>query len=291
MEFSRLTLGCIGEIRRYFANNECRICDCTIGGTFMWRDFHHTEYAVEDEALYIKVAYPQIAFAPPRGAGAGREAYERIIGYCAEKGMPARLCSVSLTVLEDILDMFPGAKAATDRDCSDYIYLSESIATLAGRKLAGQRNHINRFVREHPDWTFERIDAGNLGDVRNFFERYAQEHIKDYPAYIEGNRKALEVLDNLDIYGQSGGVLRAGGRVVGASLGEVVGDTLFVHVEKADADCHGSYPMLMKQFAMMYASEGTAFINREEDDGVEGLRASKLSYHPIMLLDKYTVTL
>jgi hypothetical protein len=41
----------------------------------------------------------------------------------------------------------------------------------------------------------------------------------------------------------------------------------------------------------MFATEGIVHINREEDDGVEGLRISKMSYHPIELLDKYVVEL
>jgi hypothetical protein len=49
--------------------------------------------------------------------------------------------------------------------------------------------------------------------------------------------------------------------------------------------------MLVNQFAKMFAAEGVTHINREEDDGVEGLRTSKLSYHPIELLDKYVVEL
>ena len=146
-------------------------------------------------------------------------------------------------------------------------------------------------MREHSGWSFEAVDETNLPEVRSFFERYASEHVKDYPAYDEGNIKTLEVLDNMEKYGLLGGVLRVGGDVVGASLGEIVGDTLFVHIEKSLTEFSGSYPMLVNQFAKMYAADGVTFINREEDDGVEGLRVSKMSYHPVELLDKYVVEL
>jgi hypothetical protein len=291
LEFRKLTLDRIRTLRPYFMDNICRICDCTVGGTFMWRDYHRTEYAVEDGVLYLKVAHPEPAFAPPRGAGVGRSSYERIIGYCAAKQVQAQLCSVSETALNGILEMFPDSKARTNRAWSDYLYMSEDLANLAGRRYAGQRNHINRFIREHPDWSFERVTGGNIADVRAYIANYAQEHIKDSQAYQEGNKKTLEALDNLDLYGQLGGALFVAGKVVGASLGEALGDTLFVHAEKADTAYHGSYPMLMNQFAKCFATDGIAYINREEDDGVEGLRTSKLSYHPTELLNKYMVEL
>ena len=255
----------------------------------MWRDYHKTEYALEDGTLYLKVASPTPAFAPPRGEAGGRAAYGRIMRYCAESGIKTYICSVSEVTLRYILGMFPGAKAETDRAWSDYLYSSDEIISLAGRKFSGQRNHINRFMKEHPEWSFERITNDNIGAVRAFFENYAQEHIKSYPAYTEGNIKALETLDNWEAYGQSGGVLTVSGEIIGASIGEVVDDTLYVHAEKANADYHGSYPVLMNQFARMFATESVAYINREEDDGVEGLRTSKLSYHPKSILDKYII--
>lgn len=87
-----------------------------------------------------------------------------------------------------------------------------------------------------------------------------------------------------------GGVLQADGKIVGFSLGEVAGDTLFVHIEKADRTFRGAYRMLVNQFAARFAGEGVSYINREDDMGDPGLRTSKLSYHPITLLKKYCIT-
>ena len=98
------------------------------------------------------------------------------------------------------------------------------------------------------------------------------------------------MLDNYSIYDMLGGMLLVDGNIVGFSLGEIVGDTLFTHIEKADRDYQGCYQMLVAQFAQQFAHEGVHFINREDDTGDAGLRTSKLSYHPVALLEKYTVT-
>jgi hypothetical protein len=294
LEFQALKLENIGTLRPFFADNPRRLCDCTVGGTFMWRDMFETEFAVEGGALYLKVKYltGETAFAPPLGDGAdSRAAYERILAYCRERELAPRLCSVSEGKLASILALYPSAAAVTDRAWSDYLYSAEDIRALAGRKYSGQRNHINKFLKAYPDWTFEPVGEANRNAARGFILAYSREHIKDYPAYDEGNRKTLEVIDNLPIYGQIGGVLRAEGVIVGAAFGEEAGDTLFIHAEKALTEYTGAYQMVVNQFAKRFAHDGIAYINREEDDGVEGLRVSKLSYHPAALLDKYVVEL
>jgi len=291
LEFNRLMIGHIKPLRPFFEANKCRICDCTVGGTFIWRDYHKTEFAIADDVLFLKVAHPIPAFAPPRGRSVTRGAYERIIEYCAGSGKPARLCAVSGAVLETILKLYPNAKAWTDRDWSDYLYLSDDLVKLEGRRYSGQRNHINRFTREHQAWSFDCITPENMSGARAYIEKFAREFDKDRAVYMEGNRKSLEILDNLELYRQIGGVLSVAGEVIGVSIGEIMDDTLYIHAEKADTGYHGSYPMLMHQFARKFATAGITYINREEDDGVEGLRTSKTSYHPVEMLDKYIVEL
>lgn len=105
----------------------------------------------------------------------------------------------------------------------------------------------------------------------------------------EENKKVIEVLDNYNIYDMVGGYLIADGRIVGFSINEIVDDTLYTHIEKADRHHKGAYQMLVNQAAITFATGKVSFINREEDMGNSGLRKSKKSYHPIELLRKYTI--
>ena len=100
----------------------------------------------------------------------------------------------------------------------------------------------------------------------------------------------IEQFDNWEAYSQLGGMLISEGRVVGISVGEIVGDTLIIHTEKADTSFDGAYPMLVNCFAREFAADDKClYINREEDCGIEGLRISKRSYHPIEIIKKYAV--
>ena len=294
LEFKPLTLDQFDVLRPYFDKNLCRLCDCTIGGTFIWRDFFNTHYAIEDGVLYLRVDYfgGFSAFTPPVGDdGMAREHIDRLVRHCEETGAVPKLCAVSVSKFKTLLDYFPNSQYYSDRAWDDYLYFAEDLKTLAGRKFSGQRNHINKFLAQNSDWTFEVITQENLPETRDFFSDFAETHVRDSKMYVESNIKTLEVLDNYDKYGQFGGVLRAGGRIVGGAVGETVGDTMFVHIEKALAECHGAYQMTVNQFSKMFSSEGTLYINREEDDGIEGLRTSKLSYHPTALLSKFVVEL
>jgi len=291
LDFQPLQLEDLPKLRRFFGYSGSRICDTTPGTVFIWRDMYQTEWAIYDGSLYFKVFYPDLGntFTLPLGGGRP-EHYRQIADYCCRRNMPISFYPVPKDELERLQQFFPNSAAIAARDSFDYLYRAEDLKYFRGKKLSGQRNHVNKFLKTYGNWTFRPIGAGDIPAVKAFLDRYASRWDKSAASFHEDIAKTHEVLDNFSLYDLLGGMLLVEGEIAGFSLGEVLGDTLFTHIEKADRDYEGCYQMLVAQFAQQFAHEGVHFINREDDAGDPGLRTSKLSYHPVSLLEKYTVT-
>ena len=54
MEFKKLEFSDLELIRGYYEEYTNRTCDRTIGGSFMWRDYFHTMYALVEDTLIMK---------------------------------------------------------------------------------------------------------------------------------------------------------------------------------------------------------------------------------------------
>ena len=291
LEFQELALEDIRMYRCRFGCNCDRICDCTAGTTFMWRKLFHTEYAVAAESLILKFQYVdgKRSFAFPL-CGDAETALDEIASYCVKSEENLRFSFTSARDRDIILKKFPNAKATAERDWFDYVYEAQALVTLSGKRYHGQKNFVNRFKKLYPDYRFVVIDETNLERVRAYMEM----HVRKFPkesVYIGAELDGIfEALDQYALYGMCGGFIEVGDAVTGVSIGEIVGDTLYVHIEKADTEYPGAYPILTNEFAKAFVRGDTRYINREEDMGEEGLRTSKLSYHPAFLAEKYTIT-
>ena len=291
LEFQPLHLKDLPRLRRFFDYSGSRICDTTPAAAFMWRDMYGLEYALYDGSLYFKVSIPgdsENVFTLPLGGGR-TEHYTQIAAWCRRRNLPIRFYPVPKDELERLKEFFPDCTVTTSRDNWDYLYRAEDLKFFRGRRLGGQRNHVNRFQRTYSNWSFRPIEKEDVPAVEAFLEQYSATRDKDSASFREDLNKTREILDNLETYDLLSGMLTAEGRIVGFSLGEILGDTLFTHLEKADRTVEGAYQMVVSQFAQRYAHEGVHFINREDDCGDEGLRTSKLSYHPVTMLEKYRV--
>ncbi len=290
LQFIKLELKHVPVIKPFFEIQQRRLCDCTIGSTMMWRDYFDNCFVIEEDTLVFRSRYldGKYAFTFPIGPNIDRM-LDRVEEYCRGKGMELEFCTVTPFDLENLKNRWPDAEVEENRDWFDYLYESQSIVTFAGKKFAAQRNHINRFERDCPDWSFERMGSEHVEEVRFFFQELIEQRSKEGDTAREEEEKVFEVLDHFEEYGFLGGILRVQGKIVGLSMGEIVRDTLFVHIEKANTELSGVYQKLVQCFAREFVNEDVQFINREEDVGDPGLRKSKMSYRPLKLLEKYTV--
>ncbi|MDE5773426.1 MAG: phosphatidylglycerol lysyltransferase domain-containing protein [Muribaculaceae bacterium] len=88
-----------------------------------------------------------------------------------------------------------------------------------------------------------------------------------------------------------GAILYGGDEMLGFTIGDIKGDTLYVHIEKALREAPGAFEMINKSFAAQVCESHPEieYINREDDAGDMGLRLAKQSYHPVDILSKYNV--
>lgn len=291
LTFEPITADNILKSVDYFKYKVSRTSDYTIGAMYMWRDFYQTQFTIYDDMILYKVKFlNRTSFTFPVGGGSITKAMTALKEYCKENNLPLWFCTVPEEAVSTLVNDFGGSVPSNpSRDWADYLYLAEDLANMAGRKFSGQRNHINKFKKLYPDYKYERITSKNLSRVEEFLKDYQQNHSKDASLAQEELARTLEVLNYLEQFNLPGAFIEVDGTIIALTIGEIVNDTLHCHIEKAVRDYPGSYQMIVKEFSTDMLQYGIKYINREEDVGDEGLRTSKLSYHPIQLLDKYCV--
>lgn len=174
-----------------------------------------------------------------------------------------------------------------DRDGFDYIYKSEDLIKLAGKKYQPKRNHIS-FFRKNYNWSYESMSSDNLEECYNMNVEWLQISGSLYSEELEKELQIIRrVFENFDELDCKGAVLRIDGKVIAFALGaQIRSDTFCVHFEKAFSNIRGAYPMINQQFVENELSD-YKYIDREDDLGLENLRKAKLSYYPEFLPEKY----
>jgi len=289
LRFKHVTLDDIAVIRPFFQYSVSRTCDYTVGGLFMWRDYYQAEYAIFKDTLVIKELNNdrKPCFMLPLGPNI-KDCLKEIDQYCAVMEIPVAFCTMTDEDVSLIASYFP-FQELPETDWGDYLYRKEELLSLSGRKFHGKRNDIDCFKKAHPGYSFTKMTKEDIPAVKDFYLNSGLINGKDSVVFKEEQSKVFEVLDHYDLYGMVGGILRSEGSIRAFSMGEIIQDTLYVHIEKADHAIKGTCEMISHEFALLFATKGIAYINWEEDVGDMGLRQSKLSYHPCQVIPKYTL--
>ena len=262
----------------------------------MWVDYFGYEYAICHDTLFIRGGeedhLQNTAFAVPVGTLDLKESIPLLGAYCRQHGQALILSAVPEPAAQTIAELY-GCPVTELPDWGDYLYRASDLATLVGHRFNKKRNRVNKFKSTYPDFQYEPVTAQNLPELKAFFDRYMQAYHKDSELFAYEESKVAQVLREYDRLPFEGGLLRVGGEIAAFSVGEVVNDTLIVHIEKARKDIVGAYEAINYFYSaqMAEAHPEVQYINREDDAGDPGLREAKLSYNPETILKKYNIPL
>ncbi|MDR2089154.1 MAG: phosphatidylglycerol lysyltransferase domain-containing protein, partial [Clostridiales Family XIII bacterium] len=180
-----------------------------------------------------------------------------------------------------------------DRANFDYVYNTQDLIELKGRDYHAKKNHLNYFLNNY-EYEYVSLHSAMADEAMDFIRRFnerknlADTHEKELLLMEE--RAMHDVFHNLEAIGYLTGAIRINGSIEALSIGGRLGKkTVTVHVEKANTEFRGLYQAINNEFCKHVAKD-VKRINREEDMGIPGLRKAKLSYKPVMLVEKYTVS-
>lgn len=301
--------------------------DAGFANVYLLRKKYGTRIALRDGFLfrYYEGQGSRRGYAFPLGADDPRKALELIAEDARESDRPLEFCLVDeprAQILREYFNTKAGSNSAepalhfeNNRGDSDYIYSAEILATLPGSDYRKKRNHISRFTRTYGQFELRAMTPANIADALEIEKRWLNddgetatgnadcktpcdcaeaalaERSEDEKSRLAEFCAIEEALQNFDTLGMKGAMLYVDGKPVGMTMASEIAPRIWdIHFEKVIGEyaTNGGYAVINKMFAETLS--GARLINREEDVNIEGLRKAKLSYYPLIILDKCHAT-
>lgn len=292
IEFRQIVLEDKEWIDQILATSDFRGAEYCFTNLFIWEEVFKSRIARYKDFLLFKSGSKQDSrYLFPAGNGDFREVIALLEEDAFKEGVPFKMIALPPDSKVLVEELFPGQYTfSPTRNSFDYIYESEKMISLSGKKLQSKRNHLNRFL-ETPDWKYEEITPENLPEIREFTIKWCiANSCKESASKMWEICAVNKALSNFFELNLKGGLIRVEGEIIAYSAGEQINsDTLIVHIEKADTNIKGAYQAINREFASRHAS-ALPYINREDDAGDEGLRKAKESYYPTFMQEKYAAS-
>jgi len=293
LSFKPITIEDKERITSFTLTSKYMNCDFAFANMCSWQFYYDSEYAIQDNFLFIRFlleAREQKSYMFP----VGEEDISHAISILEKEAQNDghRLCISGITpeAKEQLSNLYPeGFRYIAERDYFDYIYSRDDLQFLKGKKYQPKRNHINKFKKLY-HYTYVPIEREMIPRCLDLEYKWYQANKTnaDIEDLRHENQSMIFALNHFDDLELTGGAIMINDEIIAFTYGSPVNkDTFAVHVEKADIQYEGIFSLINQEF-ISHLPEQYQYINREEDLGIPGLRQSKLSYHPTILLEKST---
>lgn len=184
------------------------------------------------------------------------------------------------------------------KEFEDYVYLAEDLANLKGNRFVRKRNLIHQFEREYMNngvrVHVEPVTAESVPECLAFLEKWCEQRDCGVDEDIDlacERRAVITSLENFDTLELEGIQIRVDGAVNAFGIAARLNDEMgILNYEKAFPDVKGLYQFLDHECAR-HLFTGYRFVNKESDMSLPNLARMKRSYHPVMRVKSYKLTL
>ena len=303
---NRITIQNRPVLEEYLNGFEYKTSGLSFSAMYMWRDSNMFSWDIMGEYMCVAgISHLELEegiilpflFPPLTRTGAyDKDELRRSIFLAREHfekaGQPFSLRLVPVHLVEIIREAVPELKWQDDRPNYDYIYLTQDLIDLKGRDFHKKKNHLNYFKKTY-DYEYIEMGSDMAEEAMEFIAEFNSR--KEVPAHememLKMEERAMEdVFHNIEAVNYSAGAIRIDGKIEAIAIGGQLGGNMITeHVEKANVNFRGLYQAINNEFCKNVASRAK-YINREEDMGIPNLRKAKLSYRPCKLLEKYIAT-
>jgi hypothetical protein len=291
------------SLKPFFSRQRYTLCAYSLSSIIVWTTKTYRPYGyIDDDTLFIYADFtthrerahlilpisPYREYTPEELAEVSRRtgcsAYWFVPGDYLER--------YAQKGLEEIFSIEP------QQGYDDYVYRTEDLATLTGRRYSKKRNLIKQFDHDYPE------EAGNViikpiapEDVPGcleFLDRWCKERDcnldRDEDLACEWNA-TINALKHIDTLGFRGIMLSIDGTTQAFGIASQLTERMSaLHFQKASVRIRGLYQFFDRECARRLFPE-LEYLNKESDMGVKGLAQVKHSYYPAMMIPSYRLSL
>ncbi|MBF0385667.1 MAG: DUF2156 domain-containing protein [Candidatus Omnitrophica bacterium] len=257
------------------------LSEYSFANLYLFRGFHDYEVLTEDENIFIAgKTYDGKKFIMP-AEGANARNFRPLLKALGERDF-------IFPIAEEMLGNFDPElfEIKYSENDSDYVYLTERLATYKGQKLHSKKNLLNQFLSLYSPMA-KPLTKDLMDDARNILDEWQLD--MNEPKTDTDYYPALEAFKLYDELVLCGGIYYVENEPAGFIIGEEIGEKAFaLHFAKGKRKFKGMYQYMFNHFAGILPKK-YELLNFEQDMGKLALKIAKSSYHPDMVLKKYRV--
>lgn len=294
-EFKSFTIDDQDVLSDYLTQHPSSVCELNLANLVAFQDIDRPKVTRINDNLCIlldPVNEPPF-FLSPIGTHDSTETLKT----CLEKAD-----AVSRVPKEALEQIRPDGFTITPlRDHFDYLYLVKDLADLKGKRYDSKRNHIRKLIQAYPDRNFIRLTKTDRDEALSVFDKWASRRVSNddaeappsneppgftYASQRQALERAFEFFDELRLLG---GAIAVRNTLACFALGSRLNtSTVALHFLYCDLEIPGVVPAVLSESCQTIFAD-FIHVNLEQDLGLPGLRKTKLSYHPIQLVEKYHI--